>query len=297
MALSKSASFLTGVMFVCLLVQWGPGSPGNINAAISAAGEETGGSSQGTKPVQPAQANSQSFRAEAAVIRPFRQATVAAEVPGIVEARSFAEGDAVGAGIVIFEISPDRYKLGAEKSRERMLALEAARERAEQELKLKEYLLSHNAATRQEVLKARTEAKITEHQSNEAQKDYEFARRDLDKSLVRAPFKGHIVAFYREPHEAVQRFEQLFLIADTSQVYAVVNVPEAQAAQLGKGSPAVFVRPERGSFPGTVAGIGKAIDPASRTKKVQVLIDNARGKLEMGMLGAVEFLPGQRGNP
>ncbi len=297
MALSKSVPFLAGLMFICLFVQWGQGSRGDLRASISAPEAQIGGGPQGIKPAQPSQASSQSFRAEAAVIRPFRQATVGAEVQGIVEARNSAEGDAVNAGNVIFEISPDLYKLGADKSRERMLALKAAQERAEQELKLKEYLLSHHAATRQEVLKARAEAEITEHRRNEAEKDFEFARRDLEKSLVRAPFRGHIVAFYREPHEAAQRFEQLFLIADTSKVYAVVNVPEAQAARLRKGGSAIFVQPAGGRFPGTVAIIGKAIDPASRTKKVQVLIDNGQGKLEMGMLGAVEFFPGQRGNP
>ncbi len=297
MILSKCVPFLAGLAFICFSAHWGHCSQGDLRMSVAGPGEEMGKSTKLPGSVLPSRDRAQSFRTEAAVIRPFRQATVAAEVPGIVRTRNSAEGDEVEAGDVIFEISPERYKLSAEKSHERMLALEVAQERAAQELKLKEYLLSHNAATRQDVLKAQAEAKIAEHRRNEARKEFEFARRDMEKSLVRAPFKGYIVAFHREPHEAVQRFEQLFLLADTSKVYAVVNVPEAQLSRLRKGSLAIFVRPSGERFDGTVSMIGKAIDPASRTKKVHVLIDNAQGRLEMGMLGAVEFFPGQRGKP
>jgi len=296
MILSKSVPILAGLVLIFLPFHGVQSFQGDLHASLAGPDEQIGSSPKRVKPVQRSVDGVKTFRTEAAVIRPFRQATVGAEVQGIVEIRNFAEGDAVDAGSIIFEISTERYKLGAEKSRERMLALEAAQERAGQEQKLKEYLLSHHAATRQDVLRAHSEAKIAEHRTNEAQKDFEVARRDMEQSLVRAPFKGHIVAFHREPHEAVQRFEQLFLIADTSKVYAVVNVPETQVSLLTKGTPATFLRPSGERFPGTVTIIGKAIDPASRTKRVHVLIDNVQGKLEMGMLGAVEFFPGQRGN-
>jgi RND family efflux transporter MFP subunit len=297
MILSKSVPFLVGLAFICLPGYWGYCSPADLRVSLAEPAHEPGIHPSRPEQAKPLQGSAKPFRTEAAVIRPFRQATVAAEVSGVVEARYFEEGDAVNAGDIIFELSRERYKLFAKKSHERLLALDAALERAGQNLKLKEYLFSHNAATRQEVLRAGTEAKIAEHRRNEAEDDFELARRDVEKSLVRAPFKGYIVAFYRKPHETVQRFEQLFLIADTSRVYAVVNVPETHLPRLRKGSRAVFVRPSGKRFDGTVAIIGKAIDPASRTKKVHVLIDNAQGKLEMGMLGAVEFFPGQRGNP
>ncbi|MDQ7785242.1 MAG: efflux RND transporter periplasmic adaptor subunit [Desulfomonilaceae bacterium] len=296
MILPKSVLVFVGLLFTGISAPCGQSFQVDLRAALPGGGKELGGSQQAGQ-VRPAREDDETFRTEAAVIRPYRQATVGAEVPGVVELRNFAEGDLVDEGSVIFKISPERYKLSVEKTRQRVLALEASLERAEQELKLKEYLLSHNAATRQEVLKVRAEARIAEHQMNEAKKDHEFAVRDMEKSFVRAPFEGHIVAFYREPHEAVQRFEQLFLIADTSKVYAVVNVPETRVTLLTKGSLAVFVRPSGDRFSGTVAMMGKAIDPASRTKKVHVLIENAQGKLEMGMLGAVDFVPKQRGNP
>jgi RND family efflux transporter MFP subunit len=237
------------------------------------------------------------FKVPGAVIRPHRQATVGAEVQGVVQARGFEEGDPIEAGQVVYKISPDLFSLTADRSKERLLALEAAREQAKHELQLRQYLLLHNAATQQEVLRADTEAKISEHRANEARKDLDLALRDVRKSSVRAPFKGHIVTLFKEEHEPVQRFDRLFLIADTSKVHAVANVPETSLSQIVRGSRAEFLRPSGKTYRGMVTRIGKAIDPASRTKKVHVLIDNAAGKLEMGMLGTVKFSPKESENP
>jgi multidrug efflux pump subunit AcrA (membrane-fusion protein) len=95
---------------------------------------------------------------------------------------------------------------------------------------------------------------------------------------------------YNKQHESVQRFDQLFLMADTSKVYAVVNAPEQILTQLRKGLPAIFVRPDGERYMGVVARISKPIDPSSKTKRVHVLINNAASKLEMGMLGAVRLM-------
>jgi RND family efflux transporter MFP subunit len=247
----------------------------------------TGSESQNSR--KPSSVNKQGFKVDAAVIRPFRTATVGAEVQGVIEKRYFEEGDLVKAGQLVFEISPDLFETVVRRARERVNALNASREKAYEVLKLKDYLLSHNAATKQEVVKARADATIAKHRINEAKEELALALRDLRKCQVKAPFTGNIVSFYREQFEPVQKFDQLFRIADTSKVYAVVNVPESLLKQVNKGAGALFLRPSRKEFRGTVARIGKAIDPSSRTKKVQVLIDNPKGELEMGMLGSVVF--------
>lgn len=297
MVLITGSSLLVSMAFLVLSSQAIELPHGHLLLARSDPVVETLPASPSASSKQASDKGTGTFTIDAAVIRPYRQATVGAEVQGIIEASHAEEGDPVEAGAVIYEISPDRFKLTAERSNERVMALEASYERAEQELKLKEYLFSHHAATRQEVLSARADEKIARHRVNEARKDLEFARRDVKKSRVRAPFKGHMVTLHREQHEPVQRFDRLFLIADTSKVYAVVNVPEVLLSQIGKGSVAYFVRPSGATYRGTVARIGKAIDPASRTKKVHVLIDNSSGALEMGMLGKVKFSPHVRRNP
>jgi RND family efflux transporter MFP subunit len=235
--------------------------------------------------------NSKRTTVEAAVVRPYKQATIAAPVEGIIEKENVQEGDLVQASQVVLEISPDYFNILVKRARQRVMALEATHEQAERELKLKEYLLLHKAATKQQILRAGSEAKVALHRYNQARQDLALALRDLKDSKVRAPFTGYIVSLYRELHESVRRFDQLFLIADTSKVYVVANVPASLLSIVVKGSPAVFILPDQSSFSGTVAKLGKPIDPSSRTKKVYVLIDNSDARLEMGMIGRVKFVP------
>lgn len=236
------------------------------------------------------QSNPSDYRMEAAVIRPYRQATISSEVSGVIEELYLQEGDPVVGGQVIFEISKEFFELTVERAQERLWALEIALEQARADLGIQEYLFSHNAGTRSQLVKARSEAEIAEHRVNEAKIDLAFALRDLQSCRVKAPFAGHIISLYNKQHESVQRFDQLFLMADTSKVYAVVNAPEQILTQLRKGLPAIFVRPDGERYMGVVARISKPIDPSSKTKRVHVLINNAASKLEMGMLGAVRLM-------
>lgn len=233
------------------------------------------------------------LRVEAAVIRPFRQVTISAQVAGTIERTYVEEGDKVKSGQMVLEISPDLFALNAKRAEERLSGLEVSFRRAKEQASIRESLFAHGAATEQEILTERTNAEIAGHRVNEAKIDLDLALRDLRLCKVEAPFSGYIVTLYRESHESVQRFEQLFLIADTSRVYAVANVPESIMRLVCKGSCAFFVRPSGNKFAGQVYRIATPIDPSSKTKKVHILIDNAKGDLEMGMIGAVELIPGK----
>jgi RND family efflux transporter MFP subunit len=243
------------------------------------------------KPAKPPSPIPSQTRVDGAVIRPFHQATVSSEVQGIVEKRHSKEGDLVKGGEVIFEISPDFFELVAQRAKERLEALEVALEQARQDLKVKEELITRDAATLQEITRARSEVKIADHKVKEAQVDLELALRDRQRCQIAAPFRGYIVTLYRDAHEAVQRFEQLFLIADTSKVYAVANVPQSLLSGVKRGAKAWFAAPERAAIEGAVDKIEALIDPSSQTKKVYVLLDNKEAGLEMGMLGSVIFAP------
>jgi RND family efflux transporter MFP subunit len=246
------------------------------------------------KPAAPAVTQRTPQKIDGAVIRPFRQATVSAEVQGVIEKRHFKEGDLVKSGQVIFEISPDFFELVARRARERLEALEVARQQTREDLKIKEELMTRDAATVQDITRARAEAKIADHKTMEAKLDLDLALRDTHRCRITAPFNGYIVTFYRDAHEAVQRFEQLFLIADTSKVYAVANVPQTLLSTIKKGEKALFSSSSGITVKGTVDKLEATIDPASQTKKVYVLLDNSKARLEMGMIGSVTFAPSDR---
>jgi RND family efflux transporter MFP subunit len=224
---------------------------------------------------------------EATIINPYRAANVGTDVTGIVEACFFEEGDFVPEGRVVAEISKTRYALQAQKAEEAVKGFELALRHADHQVKLMRELLSGDATTQQEVLKAESERDTTYSRLIQAQKDCDLARLVLRDCQVRAPFAGYLAFRYKQPFEPVERLEKIFTIIDTSKVLALANIPENHVAEFKIGTPATFVHSSGKTYPGKVYRVGKVIDVKSKTKRVYVLIDNSQGELEVGMTGSL----------
>ncbi len=228
---------------------------------------------------------------EATIINAHRNAVISSEVSGIIEVFHYDEGDLVPQGNVVAEISKRRYTLIAQKGVEALKGQELAFSRAEQQVKILRELLSFDATTKQELLKAETDRDVSWTRVQETKKELALAQLNLEACQVTAPFAGYLAVRYKQPFEAVERLEKVFSIVDTASVYAVANVSEEMAPAFKKGAPAVFINSAGGEFVGVVERIGKLIDPKSRTKRFFVLIDNSKAQLEVGMTGSLK--PGQ----
>jgi RND family efflux transporter MFP subunit len=223
----------------------------------------------------------------ATTITPYRSANISSEVSGVIEAIHFQEGDLVHSGQVVVEISTKRYTLLAERAKEALNGMVLALERAEQNVKLIKDLLSQDATTRQDLLKAETERDVARTRLKEAKKEFELAQFNLECCRVKAPFTGYIGDRFKEPFESVERLEKIFSIVDTGKVYALANVADQLVPKFKKGTSATFVSPAGKLHTGIVEKVGKLIDPKSKTRKVWVLIDNSKGSLEVGMTGTL----------
>ena len=229
-------------------------------------------------------------RIEAAVIHPYRSANIGVEVKGAIDKINFEEGEAVAKDAVILEISPDRYKLVAKKARERVKGLELSLKNAEEDLKIKEDLLSLNAGTQQDVSKAMTQVDIERHRLLEAREELKLAVMDVESCKVTAPFAGFLAVRYKQPDEVVNQYDNVIALVDKSKVYAVANVPESQASKFVKGAKAFFVHGSGKKYEGVVEKVGVLVDPQSKTLKVHILIDNPRGDLQVGATGSIELI-------
>jgi RND family efflux transporter MFP subunit len=83
----------------------------------------------------------------------------------------------------------------------------------------------------------------------------------------------------------------LFRIASTGPLRIFVSVPQAQAAQVKAGAPAQLLLPERAdaTYPARVVRTAGAIDPATRTLRVEVAVEDPHGQLLPGAFAQVEF--------
>jgi RND family efflux transporter MFP subunit len=277
---------LAGLVATCLIcAQVAPATAAEVAAPDPRPAPEIPYAPEPPESVAPETGFSDSLRAT--TIRPHHSADMASEVSGVIEAIHFQEGDLIQRGQVVVEISTRRYTLLAEKAQEAVRGLVLALERAEQNVKLHKELLSQDATTQQDVLKAETDRDVTQTRLKEARKDFELAQLNLEWCRVKAPFTGYFGDKYKEQFESVERLEKIFSIVDSGKVYALANVAEKLVPKFKKGTGAAFVDSSGKSHKGIVEKIGKLIDPKSKTRKVWVLIDNSKGSLEVGMTGTL----------
>ncbi|MFZ5862401.1 MAG: efflux RND transporter periplasmic adaptor subunit [Nitrospirota bacterium] len=109
---------------------------------------------------------------------------------------------------------------------------------------------------------------------------------------ITAPLTGTVVDRDVTLGEVVEPAKTLFTIADLSALWGVADISERDLPTVKKGLPAkvsVSAYP-REVFSGKVTYISDILDPSSRTAKVRVEIDNARGKLKPEMFATFVIL-------
>jgi RND family efflux transporter MFP subunit len=223
-----------------------------------------------------------------AVIYPYQSATVGSEVRGMLDVINFKEGDRVARGAVMAEVSKARYEAIVGEFRGNYESIVRTLERARDELAIQEETYEKRASTFDDLSKARAQVKIMEARREEAEFKLKQAELNLKSCIVTAPFSGLIGVLYHQPYEAVDNLEKILELVDTSKVYARVNWPEARLSELSMGKKAVFSYAGT-QYEGVIEKISSLIDPASKSKRVHVIIDNPEGKLQVGMSGTLSL--------
>jgi RND family efflux transporter MFP subunit len=224
-----------------------------------------------------------------AVVYPFKSATVGSEVRGILDVINFKEGEPVKEGAVVAEVSKARYTAIVGEFHGNYEAVIRTLSRAREELAVQEELFEKRSNTLDDVQKARSQVTVLEARKEEAEFKLKQADLNLVACIIKAPFTGNIAVLYHEPFETVDNLEKVFGVIDTSKVYARANWPENRLSELAVGKKAVF-RYGQNEFQGAIEKISSLIDPASKSKRVHVLIDNSDARLQVGMSGTLTLV-------
>jgi len=108
---------------------------------------------------------------------------------------------------------------------------------------------------------------------------------------IRAPFGGIVTHADAAPGEIIRPEEELFQIADTSQLWVQAEVYEKDLGRILSGQTAsinVDTYPER-EFAGRVTYISDLLDPQTRTARVRCEVSNAEGLLKLDMFATVRL--------
>jgi RND family efflux transporter MFP subunit len=108
---------------------------------------------------------------------------------------------------------------------------------------------------------------------------------------VPAPIEGIVTGRSANLGQVVGMGQELFVITDLSEVWAVGDLYEQDFRAVAMGSEAVITTP---AYPGTtlrgrVTYIDPRVDPQARTARIRVALANADGRLRLGMYVNMAF--------
>jgi len=108
---------------------------------------------------------------------------------------------------------------------------------------------------------------------------------------LKAPFDGVVVERAATVGEVVDTSKPLLGVADTSRLWAMLDLAQAHLQHVRLGQPVVLtIDGLRGeAFAGSVSAIGSEVDPRTRTIKARAEVENERGLLRANSFGRAEI--------
>ncbi len=189
------------------------------------------------------------------------------------------EGVEVKAGEVIGRIDSRDWAAQVALAEAQVLQAEVTAADRERERRRLEALFADEVATEQ----AR-DAAVTAHESSlaaraQAQAQLELARANLDETVIRAPMDGVVVTRYVDPGAMVGPSTPIVRIGQMDPLRLMVAIPMRLLPVLEAGVTPVQIEsdvyPEE-TFPAVVNRLFPAVDPVTRTLRIEVLLANPR---------------------
>ncbi len=172
-------------------------------------------------------------------------------------------------------------------------------------------LFEHQAVAQKELLAARTTAGLSKAAVDQAQGAREQARRRLEllglkpgefqqQVVVHAPISGKVMEVSVVEGEFRNEINTpLVTITDLSRVWVTSEVPESKIRLFHVGGIAhleLIAYPNE-TFHAKVTRIADAVDPETRTLKVNAELENTAGKLRPDMFGSLRYSTGETPAP
>lgn len=140
------------------------------------------------------------------------------EIDGTLQALPVSEGQTVSKGQIVAQLNPQRFELALKSA-------QADHELAEKTLSRVEALKQSGTVSQAELDEAIARAKLT-------RLAVETARKDLNDTVLRAPFDGRLTKWLTENFSPTVRLTPVIRLAPTHGVEVVIGVPEQLMAGL-----------------------------------------------------------------
>ncbi len=253
-----------------------------------------------------------------ATVEAFEKATLYAKVAGYLQWIKVDKGDRVGKGEVLALIEVPEMEMEYRGAQAAVLEAEAAYERARAQASLKEitykrlasvFQTQPGAISGQEVDEARAQAEVAEREVKLAQAKLESARANaqrlealLEYARIKSPYDGVVTERFVDPGNLIQNAAAssnsapILTVMDMDRVRVYVEVPEPDVAEVDRGDPVEleFDALAGKIFRGKVTRFAIALNPGTRTMKVEIDLPNPQRLVRPGMFGRARLRLGEQ---
>ncbi len=220
---------------------------------------------------------------------------VASEVAGLVEHLMVREGDAVEKGAPLAELRRRPKELEFDASAAELAEARARARLAAQTLERIRDLREGAVASQADLDDALAEHAAWEGRVARLSAQIAQLEEDLERMVIRAPFRGVVTSKQTEAGEWVGVGGTVFELVAVDRLEALVAVPERYFGGLRRDMPARVRLDALGGLvvEGRVSALIPRADPSTRTFTVKVLLENSERRLGVGMLAEVEMPLGE----
>ncbi|NOZ13863.1 MAG: efflux RND transporter periplasmic adaptor subunit [Acidobacteria bacterium] len=226
-------------------------------------------------------------------IVPVKRAIVVPTVGGVITAMKADIGDSVKAGQVLAvvdhravnqQLASIRGAMGAVEAKLSLLQADAARFQR---------LYEQDAVSKHRLESIQAELKATAETKKQLKGQYDALKARLADYYVKSPINGQVSMRALDAGSVAGGGKPLFVVDDLKQVKVLSSVGEKLLPLMKKGAAAIVSIPALNrKLKAVVNAVSSSLDPATRSGKVEILLDNKDGSIRPGMFCKVKIIAG-----
>ncbi|MFQ5788967.1 MAG: efflux RND transporter periplasmic adaptor subunit [Acidobacteriota bacterium] len=228
-------------------------------------------------------------------VEPRTSSLVASEVEGLVIQLAAREGQTVGKGQVLVELRKDHLELQLKAASAQLREAEARLKQAETNRERSQDLFDSEVLSRRQLDDSRYEFDAWQGRVDQLKAEIARTRLDIERSIVRAPFAGVVVAEGTEVGEWIGKGDPILEMISLYELEIRVEVPERYFRNINLGAEATVRFPSLPGYEvkGRVSSVIPRANPQARTFPLKIRVRNKDGRIGAGMLAEVTFPAGE----
>ena len=231
-----------------------------------------------------------SIRRISGLVRAVNRSPLAFEVAGNVASVQVKTGDRVKRGQVLATLDPKQYQLNLQAAEADLRRAKAELADKEAKFQAKKTLFEKKVESKTAFDRAKADFEGARETVKQAESKVGLARRDLENTMLRAPFDGVIAKRDVDPSQVVTVGKVVFEIQGGTELEVAVNVPDTMVKFLKKGQETQVLIPSLPKLKST----GRVDEISSRggeanTFPVTVRLIDPSPDLRSGMTAEVVF--------